>query len=135
MAFTLKAADILDYQTEVVRIPGIGFVMLTALSLVARALLLILIGEQITDEIGNGISLIITVNIMASLPMAFGALISKLTPVDGIAEIGFFYDITYLPYFRHCRCCCCYSSSTKNSGTICKVVGRKMMQGEIQIFL
>ena len=94
MAFTLQSGGYFGLPAEVVRIPGIGFVLLTALSLVAGALLLMWIGEQITDRgIGNGISLIITVNIMASLPMAFGALISKLTPVDGIAEIGFFHMI------------------------------------------
>jgi len=77
---------------EVVRIPGIGFVLLSILSLVTGSLLLMWVGEQITDRgIGNGISLIITINIISSLPAAVKTLLDKLTPVDGIAEIGPFH--------------------------------------------
>ena len=133
MAFTLQSGGYFGLPAEVVRIPGIGFVMLTALSLVAGALLLMWIGEQITDRgIGNGISLIITVNIMASLPMAFGALISKLTPVDGIAEIGFFHMIllTALIFFVIVGVVAVTQAQQKIPVQFAKrMVGRKMMQG------
>ena len=45
--------------------------MLTVLTIVAGTMLLMWIGDQITERgIGNGISLIITVNIISALPGA-----------------------------------------------------------------
>jgi preprotein translocase subunit SecY len=92
MAAALQTGGYFGLPAEVVRIPGIGFVVLTMLSLVTGSLLLMWIGEQMTDRgIGNGISIIITVNIISSMPMAVKTLIDKLTPVDGVAEIGVFH--------------------------------------------
>jgi preprotein translocase subunit SecY len=51
--------------------PGIGFKLLTMLSMCSGTILLMWLGEQIDDRgIGNGISLLITVGIIASLPTA-----------------------------------------------------------------
>ncbi len=51
--------------------PGIGFEIITVISLTAGTMLLMWLGDQITDRgIGNGISLIITVGIVAQLPAA-----------------------------------------------------------------
>ncbi len=92
MAVALQSGGYFGLPAEVVRIPGLGFVILTMLSLVTGSLLLMWIGEQMTDRgIGNGISLIITINIVSSMPMAVKTLIDKLTPVDGVAEIGVFH--------------------------------------------
>ncbi|QBG47770.1 preprotein translocase subunit SecY [Verrucomicrobia bacterium S94] len=92
MGVALQSGGYFGLPAEVVRIPGLGFILLTALSLVTGSLLLMWIGEQMTDRgIGNGISIIITVNIISSLPMAVKTLIDKLSPVDGVAEIGFFH--------------------------------------------
>jgi preprotein translocase subunit SecY len=53
--------------------PSIYWLMLTVLTIVAGTILLMWIGDQITEKgIGNGISIIITVNIISALP---GALI------------------------------------------------------------
>jgi preprotein translocase subunit SecY len=53
--------------------PSVAWIMLTVLTIVAGTVLLMWIGDQITEKgIGNGISIIITVNIISSLP---GALI------------------------------------------------------------
>ena len=48
-----------------------------------------------------------------------------------LRKLDFSYDITYSTnIFRHCGCCCCYSSSTKIPVQFAKrMVGRKMMQG------
>ncbi len=52
---------------------GVGFVFTAAVSLVAGTLLLMWLGEQITERgIGNGISLIIFSGIVAGLPAAIG---------------------------------------------------------------
>lgn len=48
---------------------GIGFTLMTVLTILAGTMLLMWIGDQITERgIGNGISLIISVNIIAALP-------------------------------------------------------------------
>ncbi|MEA1986590.1 MAG: preprotein translocase subunit SecY [Candidatus Marinimicrobia bacterium] len=53
----------------VVPYPGIGFTLLTMLTLTSGTIFLMWLGEQITERgIGNGISLIIMVNIMSRLP-------------------------------------------------------------------
>lgn len=50
---------------------GFAFIAMTVLTIVTGTLLLMWIGDQITDRgLGNGISLIITVNIISSLPGA-----------------------------------------------------------------
>ena len=113
--------------------PGLGFVVLTTLSLVTGALLLMWIGEQMTDRgIGNGISLIITVNIMASLPMALKTLGDKLTPVDGVAEIGVFHLalLIALIFFVILGVVAVTQAQQKIPVQFAKrMVGRKMMQG------
>ena len=57
-----------NYQS-VVAFPGFGFVFMTIIALVTGTVLLMWLGEQITDRgIGNGISLIIMINIISRLP-------------------------------------------------------------------
>jgi len=51
--------------------PGLAFEFTTVVSLLAGTLLLMWLGEQITDKgIGNGISMVITINIVSRLPAA-----------------------------------------------------------------
>jgi preprotein translocase subunit SecY len=51
--------------------PGAWFELTTVVSLLAGTLLLMWLGEQITDKgIGNGISMVITINIVSRLPAA-----------------------------------------------------------------
>jgi preprotein translocase subunit SecY len=58
-------------NTQLVSDPGWNFRLLTVLTLTAGTMLLMWLGDQITDKgIGNGISLIITVGIVARLPAA-----------------------------------------------------------------
>ena len=53
--------------------PGLGFELTTVVCLLAGTLLLMWLGEQITDKgIGNGISMVITINIVSRLPAALG---------------------------------------------------------------
>ena len=69
--------------------PGWGFVAMTVLTILAGTMFLMWIGDQITERgIGNGISLIISVNIIASLP---GALVQawKTYVVSGEASNPF----------------------------------------------
>ena len=94
IALAIKSGNFLGtgLPAEVVRIPGVAFVLLTIISMVTASLLIMWIGEQITDRgIGNGISLIITINIISGLPGAIKTLVDKMTPVDGVPEIGVFH--------------------------------------------
>lgn len=77
----------LYFPAEVVRIPGIGFQLLTVMTLVTGTLLMMWLGEQVTERgIGNGVSMIITVNIVSRMPAAAGAMISMFKPVDGVVR-------------------------------------------------
>jgi preprotein translocase subunit SecY len=54
-----------------VMIPGIGFIVLTVITLTAGTAFIMWLGEQITERgIGNGISLIIFAGIVANMPSA-----------------------------------------------------------------
>lgn len=58
---------------------GFGFTLYTVLTLVAGTIFLMWLGEQITERgIGNGISLIIMIGIVARYPSAFGFEFSQL---------------------------------------------------------
>ena len=51
--------------------PGLGFRLMTILCMTTGTMIMMWLGEQITERgIGNGISVIITVNIISRLPMA-----------------------------------------------------------------
>ncbi len=53
--------------------PGIGFVVITTITLVTGTIFLMWLGEQVTERgLGNGISLIIFAGIVAGLPSAIG---------------------------------------------------------------
>lgn len=138
IAMALKSGNFLGtgLPAEVVRIPGLGFVALTVVSMVTASLLIMWIGEQLTDRgIGNGISLIITVNIISSLPMAIKTLIDKMTPVDGVAEIGVFHLALLLCMFFAVILCVVAITQAQQKIPVQfakRMVGRKIMQGGTQ---
>jgi len=64
--------------------PGFMFRIITVISLTAGTMLLMWLGEQITDKgIGNGVSMVITIGIVAKLPAAIFAGINMLFPPAG----------------------------------------------------
>ncbi len=133
MGVALQSGGYFGLPAEVVRIPGFGFILLTMLSLVTGSLLLMWVGEQMTDRgIGNGISLIITINIVSRMPMAVKTLIDKLTPVDGVAEIGIFHLVLLIAliFFVILGVVAVTQAQQKVPVQFAKrMVGRKMMQG------
>ncbi len=133
MGAALQGGGYFGIPAEIVRIPGLGFILLTMLSLVTGSLLLMWIGEQMTDRgIGNGISLIITINIISRMPMAISTLVDKLTPVDGIAEITVFHlaFLIALIFFVILGVVAVTQAQQKIPVQFAKrMVGRKMMQG------
>src|ERR1700739_3157525 len=59
--------------------PGIGFDLMTILTLTTGTAFIMWLGEQITDRgIGNGMSLLIFAGIIAGLPRGAGDLITKI---------------------------------------------------------
>ncbi|MFC1528483.1 preprotein translocase subunit SecY [Candidatus Latescibacterota bacterium] len=60
--------------------PGVGFILITMLTIVAGTVFLMWLGEQMTEHgIGNGISLIIFLGIIARFPFAIRAEIREFT--------------------------------------------------------
>lgn len=70
----------------------------TTIMLTTGTLLLMWLGEQITDRgIGNGISLVITIGILARLPQAFQAMYEWAVPPEGVeTSFNLFYGIALL---------------------------------------
>ncbi len=76
---------------------GMGFTALTVLTILAGTMLLMWIGDQITERgIGNGISLIISVNIIAALP---GALVQAFNVYVRNAEANPFKPMVLVGLF------------------------------------
>ena len=67
--------------------PGAMFEFTTVVSLLAGTLLLMWLGEQITDKgIGNGISMVITINIVSRLPAALLQGYQMIHPPAGVSN-------------------------------------------------
>lgn len=85
---------------------GFGFILMTIISLTAGAMLVMWLGEMITERgIGNGASIIITVNIIARLPGALSSLVklvfsgvmvgdAEITPVHLVILLALFFAVT-----------------------------------------
>jgi preprotein translocase subunit SecY len=75
---SIGIAAILTKQGLVLN-PGIGFVLMTVLTLTTGSAFIMWLGEQITDRgIGNGMSLLIFAGIIAGLPTGVVELVSKI---------------------------------------------------------
>src|SRR6476620_8490738 len=75
---------------ELVDNPGISFRIITTISLTTGTLFLMWLGDQITERgIGNGISLIITVGIVARLPAALAQAWKTFVPTEvGASQVN-----------------------------------------------
>jgi len=89
-----------DIVPENVR--GWGFRFVTMLTTTTGTMLMMWLGEQITERgIGNGISIIITVNIVSRLPAAIGQGIQRYSniggpPTSGPFELIFLFALLFL---------------------------------------
>src|SRR5437868_11448822 len=65
--------------TAFVNNPGVGFVLMTMLTLTAGSAFIMWLGEQITERgVGNGMSLLIFAGIVVGLPRGVGDLLTKI---------------------------------------------------------
>jgi len=73
----------LQRQGNVVVNPGVGFILMTMLTLTTGTAFIMWLGEQITERgIGNGMSLIIFAGIVVGLPRAIGDIYQKVNTGD-----------------------------------------------------
>ncbi len=92
MAATLENPEALGITSQIVLIPGFGFKLLSIVTMTTATLLLMWLGEQITERgIGNGMSLIITIGIVSALPGALQAAGNMFRSVDGVAQFSLFH--------------------------------------------
>ncbi len=97
MALTLENPEALGINRQIVLIPGWGFRLLAIVTMTTGTLLLMWLGEQITERgIGNGMSLIITIGIVSSMPGAVQAAINMFKPIDGVVQFSLFHLIGLL---------------------------------------
>src|SRR5580693_3839962 len=77
------AAALQGAQQGLVMNPGVGFTLMTMLSLTTGTAFIMWLGEQITERgIGNGMSLIIFTGIVVNLPNAIGDIVRKVQTGD-----------------------------------------------------
>lgn len=92
LAITLERG--MGLGTTLVHNPGVAFRVLTVLTMTTGTMLMMWLGEQITDRgIGNGISIVITANIISRLPAAVYAAIGMFSKVDGSSQFNIFHLI------------------------------------------
>jgi preprotein translocase subunit SecY len=73
----------LEVSQAVVAGAGVGFRLLTALTMTVGTMFLMWVGEQITERgVGNGISLIITIGIISRVPVALSDTWNNLSLID-----------------------------------------------------
>lgn len=94
MAVTLEHPQAFGVPGKIVHMEGFGFRLLTIVTMTTGTMLLMWLGEQMTERgIGNGISLIITIGIVSSLPSAIQKAIAMFQPVDGVVQFTVFHAI------------------------------------------
>jgi preprotein translocase subunit SecY len=102
---SLSIALALESSAGLVISPGFGFRLTAVSSLVAGAMFLMWLGEQITERgLGNGISILIFGGIAAGLPGAIGGLLElvrtgAMSIVSAIFIVSIVVAVTYLVVF------------------------------------
>ncbi len=117
--------------------PGLGFEILTVLTLTTGTLFLMWIGDQITDRgIGNGMSLIITVGIVARLPAALIQAWKTFVPSAGqssqVNPMVLVIMIAFLVLVIAAVICVTQAQRKISVQYAKRVVGRKVYGGQTQ---
>ena len=80
-ALLLEKAIPAQFQTQIVLFPGLGFRLLTVLTMTAGMAFIMWLAEQITERgIGNGMSLLMTASIVGRIPLAIRDIGVQLGP-------------------------------------------------------
>lgn len=83
------------FSGQLVQDPGLGYRLQTTLLLTTGTLLMMWLGEQISERgIGNGVSLVITIGILARVPQTVQALWEMFVTPEGIqAKFNLFHGV------------------------------------------
>lgn len=134
MAAVMEHPERIGIHETIVMIPGLGYKLMTIMTLTTGTMLMMWLGEQITERgIGNGISMIITVNIVSRLPGAVQAAINMFKPVDGVAQFTVFHlvGLILMIFFVIAGVIAVTQAQRKIPVQYAKrVVGRKMYGGQ-----
>jgi preprotein translocase subunit SecY len=109
-ATLLEKAIPAQFNTQIVLNPGLGFRVLTVITMTAGMAMIMWLAEQITERgIGNGMSLLITANIVGRIPLAIRDLLvqlgpnamneSPLAPLRMLGMLGFLVAVVMLVIF------------------------------------
>jgi preprotein translocase subunit SecY len=104
-AFQGAGAAVAFQNQGVVIAPGVQFVFLATVTLVAGTMFLMWLGEQITERgLGNGISMIILAGIVAGLPAAIGGTLElvrngEINPALALIVVMMVAAVTYFVVF------------------------------------
>lgn len=113
---------------------GWGFRLMTVLTTTTGTMLMMWLGEQMTERgIGNGISVVITINIMSELPAAVAAAANLFTRVGGEALFGPFHLIWLLAMVFGVTACTILLTEALRKipiHTTRRVVGNKVYGGQ-----
>ena len=98
MATTLEHPQALGISRQLVLNPGLGFKLMTVITMTTGSMFIMWLGEQITQRgIGNGISLIITEGIVSRLPAAVFAVVQMFkVGEDGMRQFNPLYLVILL---------------------------------------
>jgi preprotein translocase subunit SecY len=123
---------------DLVVAPGISFRVITVLTLTAGTMFLMWLGDQITDRgIGNGMSLVISVGIVAQLPAALIQAWNTFVPsgAAGASQVNPMFLVLMIAFFLLVisSVICVTQAQRKISVQYAKrVVGRKVYGGQTQ---
>ncbi len=101
----LGIAIAFEHQPDLVMTPGIGFKVMTVITLVTGTMFIMWLGEQITERgIGNGISIIIFGGIVAGLPRAIAQTLTltekgQFTPIKVLVILALVMLVTAFVVF------------------------------------
>jgi preprotein translocase subunit SecY len=117
--------------------PGLAFQVITVLTLTAGTMFLMWLGDQITDRgIGNGMSMIISVGIVARLPAALIQAWHTFVPSDGkasqVSPMVLVLMIAFLILVIAAVICVTQAQRKVSVQYAKRVVGRKVYGGQTQ---
>jgi preprotein translocase subunit SecY len=129
---SIGIAAILTKQGLVLN-PGIGFSLMTVLTLTTGTAFIMWLGEQITDRgIGNGMSLLIFAGIVAGLPRGVGELVQKIQ-TDAWGQLTFLVVLILLAAMIAVVAFIVFVERSERRIPIQsarRIVGRRMMGGQ-----
>jgi preprotein translocase subunit SecY len=134
MAAALRNPGTFGIQGSIVFMSGPSFMILGVMAMTVGTMLLMWLGDQITERgVGNGISLMITVNIVSRFPEAVQALVNMVRPVDGVSPYSPFHiaGLALLIFFVTAGVIAVTQAQRKIPVQYAKrVVGRKVYGGQ-----